>query len=184
MVDPQEPSAADNNNTQQPGAASASASMSANPSNAPGAFLSSVDLDSLTNVQRDIVTSIRLLQEDILGKNLNGADVKRQFADMFSPAILFSPELLEVQAIHTRIRDFLDSNGANLTQRSSRRILMTLAHELYDDAEDRESAIQMAKDIIAQGRRPTQWCTITISGNASKSCRCKLILFRLRTTGK
>lgn len=51
------------------------------------------------------------------------------------------------------LRTFLENRGITLAQHFSRRILQTLAHELYSDAEDRKSAIQTASLMISHGRR-------------------------------
>ena len=61
--------------------------------------------------------------------------------------------------VYSRLRDFLDSRGCNLQQHSSRRIMMTLATNLYDEGEDREAATSIVNDVIALGRRNNRSAT-------------------------
>lgn len=77
----------------------------------------------------------------------------RIFADMFPPADFISKELCEFPAIYTELRNFLDSHGANMQQHSSRRIMITLAHNMYEEQEDQHAAVGIVTDIMAAGRR-------------------------------
>lgn len=95
-------------------------------------------------------------------------------------------------------RDFLDARGAGLVQHSSRRVLMTHAHNLkgcehgsstflhpdpkvlhkvYEEPEDRDAAIEIVTDIIAQGRRNKLVAsrhheTVSLSNLTSSSQEC------------
>lgn len=53
----------------------------------------------------------------------------------------------------TEIRNFLDARGENISQHSSGRVIMTLAHGLYEEAENRVDAAEMAKLVLAKVRR-------------------------------
>lgn len=112
--------------------------------------LSTESLGALTSTQKGFVTTIRMLEGD---ENLTGVQLKRTIADMFPPASLFSKEMCDIPAVHSELRDFLDSRGANLQQHSSHRIIMTLAHSLYEEPEDTQVAIEIAQSIIVAGRR-------------------------------
>ena len=72
---------------------------------------------------------------------------------MFPPASLFRQEICDLPAVHIELRSFLDAKGANLAQHASNRMLMTLAHGLYEETEDTQAAIEMAREIVAAGRR-------------------------------
>lgn len=54
------------------------------------------------------------------------------------------------------LRNFKNARGAQLQLHSSRWILPTLTHGLYDDAEDREAFITIAKQILSSGRQLLQ----------------------------
>ena len=112
--------------------------------------ISDSQLHALTSTQKGFISSIRMLESQ---PNLLGVQLKERVAEMFPPAMLFGKELSDFPACYSSLRDFLDSRGGNLQQHSSRRIMMTLAHNLYEEGEDREAAIEIVTDIIAQGRR-------------------------------
>lgn len=75
-------------------------------------------------------------------------------AELVPPAVLFGPDLQKYRIFYSEMRDFLNRNGCNLTQHPSRKIINTLAHELYEEADERAAAIELAKIIIAQGKNP------------------------------
>lgn len=112
--------------------------------------ISDNELQALTSEQKGFITSIRILQQN---QSLSGAHLKQSVAEMFPPASLFSKELCDLAVLHSSLRDFLDSRGANLQQHSSRRIMMTLATAVYDEPEDQQAAKEIVTDIISQGRR-------------------------------
>ncbi len=56
-----------------------------------------------------------------------------------------------------------------MTPHSSRRILMTLAHSLYEDNEDTVAATEIACTILAQGRQSMRSTTSEASGTAGPS---------------
>ena len=73
---------------------------------------------------------------------------------MLPPTSLFREEICDLPAVFIELRNFLDERGTNLQQHSSHRVVMTLAHGLYEEAEDTQAAIEMAREIVAAGRRP------------------------------
>lgn len=107
-------------------------------------------LTALTCTQKGFITSIRILESN---DSLTGIALKRAVADMVPPASLFSKEICDLSAVHTELRDFLDSRGANLQQHSSHRITMTLAHSLYEEPEDTQAAVETARATVAVGHR-------------------------------
>ena len=122
----------------------------------PPVFMEALDMSSLTEEQSGFITSVRLFETEIRQKSLSGSDVRREFADMFPPASLFSAALLHIPSVHRSVRDFLDANGANMSPHISRRVINTLAVNVYEEAEDRSAAFEMAKDIISRGRKRAQ----------------------------
>lgn len=111
--------------------------------------LTSSELSMMKARKKGFVISIRALDPTITGTSL-----KDTIAEMFPPAHLFSDEIKEIPSVWVELRKHLDTNGTTLPQHSSRRIILTLAHGLYEDAEDREAAIAIANSIVAEGRRP------------------------------
>lgn len=95
--------------------------------------------------------------------DITGVQLKGIIADMFPPDLLFREEICDLPAVHIELRNFLDERGANLRQHSSHRVVMKLAHGLYEEAEDTQAAIEMAREIVAAGLRPRS----TTSGSSS-----------------
>lgn len=67
---------------------------------------------------------------------------------MYPPGVLFSEGIQSLRSIYKSLRDWFNRNGANLTQHSSRRIVMTLASSVYTDDEETSVAIELARTII------------------------------------
>lgn len=127
-------------------------------------FLQSVDMETLTDEQAGFVNSLRLMEDELSQLAFTGAQVKDAIAEMFPPATLFSPALRSMPFVYRDLRNWLDERGANMQQHSSRRIMMTIATQLYTESEDREAAIELVKNIIAAGRRTT-----TTTGSSSST---------------
>ena len=115
-------------------------------------FLASMNLAHLSSFQKGFILSIRSLEEDVISLRMPGNEVKSSVAEMFPPGVLFNDELMNLPLCHLKLRDWLDSNGANMAQHSSRRVLMTLATNLYGEAEDREAAEEIVKELICKMR--------------------------------
>lgn len=133
-----------------PGPSRSEDAHNVNPSPKFMSGITDLELQALTSTQKGFISTIRLLQQQ---EELQGDSLKATVADMFPPASLFSKELCDLSIVHTCLRDFLNARGCNLQQHSSRRILMTLATNVYDEGEDREAALDIVRDIISQGRR-------------------------------
>ena len=71
---------------------------------------------------------------------------------MFPTASLFRREICDLPTVHIELRNFLDERGTNLQQYSSHRAVMTLAHGLYEETEDKQAAVEIAREIVAAGR--------------------------------
>ena len=67
-----------------------------------------------------------------------------------------SPELPHYTTTLLHYSDFLDANSANTTPHSSQRVINTLAVNVYEEAEDRSAAFDMAKEILSRGRKRVQ----------------------------
>ncbi len=100
------------------------------------AFMAHVKLKDLNSALVGLIVSVRDLEARISEIGMTGAQVKVAFTDMFPPAVLFSEELMSMHAMYANICDWLNLKVAALKPHSSRRILMTLAHSLYEDDED------------------------------------------------
>lgn len=109
-----------------------------------------LDVADLSDKQRGFVVSIRHIEAT---NTLHGDALLRSFADMVPPAQLFCKELCKLPVIFTELRNFLDYKGANMRQHSSRRIMMTLANNIYEEQEDRQAAVDIVSEIVAAGRR-------------------------------
>ena len=130
------------------------ASHGATPSDSPQQpevrFMPHVKAADLNDKQKGFVTSVRHLEATNM---VHGDSLLRMFADIFPSADLFSKELCDLPAIYTELCNFLDAHGANMQQHSSRRIMMTLAHNVYEEQEDWQAAIGIVSEIMTAGRR-------------------------------
>lgn len=106
------------------------------------------ELGSLTSAQKGFIVSIRSLDTELAGVQL-----KETVAELFPPVSLFAKEICDLPSVWVELRNFLNARGASLQQHSSRRVIMTLGHGIYDDTDDRDAAVQMAQLIIAQRRK-------------------------------
>lgn len=103
----------------------------------------------LNDTQKGFITSIRLLQTS----EESGDGLSRIVADMLPPSQLFSKELRSLPSVFSELGKFLDTRGAGMDQHSSRRIMMALASNLYEEQEKKQAAIDIVQEIIAAGRR-------------------------------
>lgn len=122
--------------------------------------ISAGDLQALNSAQWGIISSIRHIKLD---EAVSADNVKRLVAEIFPPSVLFSQDIRDLPALYSEIRDFLDSRRANMVQHSSRRVMMTLTTNLYEEPEDTVAATEIVQDIISAGRRRgNQSATTTI----------------------
>lgn len=85
---------------------------------------------------------------------MEGEPLMETIEEMFPTCNRFSDESKELTGVWIELRNFMDWNGVSMTQNSSRRVILQLEHFLYDDAEDRWAAVEIANEIVAEGRRP------------------------------
>lgn len=124
-----------------------------NPNSAPTFMRHITDgaLAALSPTQTGFIISMRTIDPSLSGENL-----RNHVAEMFPPAHLFCKEIADMASVWMELRAFLDARGAPLQQHSSRRVILTLAHGLYQESEDRNAAIDIANDIVSAGRRRRQ----------------------------
>lgn len=95
----------------------------------------------METVQKGFVTPIRILESE---DSMTGTKIVQNIAKKFQRAVLFEMSLRAVPALHTELINFLGSR---------RRILITLATDVYQDEEDSNAAVEIVKGIISAGRR-------------------------------
>lgn len=120
-------------------------------SSGPPPFLANLkqeDLSVLNARLKGLVLSLRSLDPGVSGSTL-----KKLVAEMFPPGVLFDEDIREFPNIYLELRNFLEQRAVILPQHSSRRTMMTLSHNLYEEAEDRAAAIEITNLIIAHSRR-------------------------------
>lgn len=108
-------------------------------------------LGGLTSKQKGFVMSIRSIRLEVTGEALREGSAER-----FPPAHFFSQEICDMPSVWMELRNFLDARGARLMQHSSRRVLLTLTHRLYTEAEDRTVSIKNSNLIVTAGSRVRQ----------------------------
>lgn len=114
-------------------------------------FLPSVTLDLLSNMtmkQKSFIIGLRTIDPEIQGQAL-----REIIADEFLPGILFDPEIGRLGGVWHGLRTWLASRGVILPQHSSRRIILTLASGIYEDAEDRTIAMELAQRYVTNQKR-------------------------------
>ena len=74
-------------------------------------------------------------------------------ADIFVLRELFCQEQRSLPSLYRELRYFLDSRGVSTTQNSSHRIMMKLAHNLYEEQENKQAAVDIVQQIILSGPR-------------------------------
>lgn len=109
--------------------------------------ISDGELSSLTSKQTGFIVSLRSIGNDIKGDAL-----RELVAEMFPPAYLFHPEICDLPSAWIDLRTFLQRRGVTLQQHSSRRVLLTLAHGLYNYQEDTAAAVESANLIVRSSR--------------------------------
>eukprot|EP00171_Calliarthron_tuberculosum_P018940 IDg18940t1 len=132
-------------------------------------FMHRIKLETVSEEIGGLIYSVRDLESRVQESAMTGAQVREVFAEMYPPAFLFSPKIMAMPSLYASLRDWLNSKGANLTQHSTRRVIMTLAGSLYDESEDREAALEIAGQLVAQGRRSTRTGTSTTAGGGGDS---------------
>lgn len=110
--------------------------------------VSDAALSGLSPLQAGLIVSTRSIDGN-LTENLLGERV----AELFSPTYLRRPELCDLFYNSTEPRNFFHAREAFLRQRSSQRIILSLAHGVYAYVENRVVAIEMANQINTAGRR-------------------------------
>lgn len=71
---------------------------------------------------------------------------------MFPPVSMFAKEIFYHITVRIELSNLPDTRGASLSRKSSHRVIVTLAHFLYDDPKDREASIETERLIVATGR--------------------------------
>ena len=118
-------------------------------------FMHNHDLSNLNEELVGFISSIRELEEYIASEELTGDQVKSEVAEMFPPAVLFSPKIQSLPVVYRSLRDWLNAKGAALTPHSSHCIIMTLATTIYTDSEDTNVATEIFRGIMARCRTRT-----------------------------
>lgn len=67
---------------------------------------------------------------------------KIQFRKFFRPNF-FWDDIKETSEVWVELKKYPDNNGANITQKSSQRVIFTLEHSLYEDDKYRKVFIDM-----------------------------------------
>lgn len=119
-------------------------------------FMARVKLDEVSNEIRGLIYSIRDLDSRISTSAMTGSQGKDALAELFPSASLFSENICTMPLIYANVRDWLNGEGANLMQHSSRRVLITLATNIYNESEENQAAEDIVRDVISSGRRSSR----------------------------
>lgn len=77
---------------------------------------------SLNNIQRGFIFSVRSIQY----LHRSREELRQTTHNIFSPAAVFSDDLMTLPAAHEQLRNFLESRSVTLRQHRSRQIVFTL----------------------------------------------------------
>ncbi len=93
-----------------------------------------------------MVYSVIEIEARICDKQLAGRQMKAAVAEILPSATLFHP------AIYPTLRNWLIQNNTALTLLSSHRIVVALASTVYSDSKDTNTAMEIAREMIARRR--------------------------------
>ena len=115
-------------------------------------FMRRIKVNEVSESVAGLIVTVREIDARAQESAMSGTQIKDEFAELLPPAQMFGDPIRVMPTIYSGLRDWLNAKGANLTQHSSRRVIMTLASSLYRESENREAAMDIARGIIAAGR--------------------------------
>lgn len=115
-------------------------------------FLYGIDLAEVDAVQRGFINSVRLAEREWTATT-TPTEIQEAMAEMFSPDELFNSAVAIMPGMYRELRKHLDKHGAALGVHPSHRVPPLLADRLFVKPEDRERPAELARSLVAQGRR-------------------------------
>lgn len=115
--------------------------------------LSAAEYKCTNEAQRVPVATVRLLDPTLERNRL-----KERVAELIPHSDLFDPEIKSLPFVYRDLRDLLQQHGFSFPQHSSRYVVSTLTSKLYEEATEREIAMEYARSIITNRKKgpPTQ----------------------------
>jgi len=109
-------------------------------------FLDAMDQDQLTDLQSDLTLRIRAVERDEGGDFRTGGEQRNETVDLYTPSMLFFPELFWHPALHQSLLKLLLRLEVSMQIDSSQRSVINLVQGLYVDAGATSGAVRFVPD--------------------------------------
>jgi len=111
-------------------------------------FLDAMDQDHLTDLQSDLILRIRAVERDKCGDFRTGGELRNKTVDLYTPSMLFCPELFWHPALHQTLLKLLLRLEVSMQIDSSQRSVINLVEGLYVDAGATSDAVRFVPDYL------------------------------------
>jgi len=109
-------------------------------------FLHAIDQDHLTDLQSDFILRIRAVERDDGGEQRKGEELRNKIVDMYTPSMLFFPELLRHPALHQSLLTLLLKRKVSMPIDATQRSVINLAQGLFVDSGATSVAVRFVHD--------------------------------------
>eukprot|EP00170_Pyropia_yezoensis_P002019 contig_8609_g2023 len=104
-------------------------------------------MEHLSDMQQGLVMAIRSLMADAAEDQVSGELLRAQFADMYPPIVLLSPDMMTQPLIHQTLLAWLRTHDVHLGGTEDMRSVKRLAATLYPAGGDKLAAQQILTNI-------------------------------------
>jgi len=134
-------------------------------------FLHAMDQDHLTDLQSEFILSTRSVKRNDGGELRKGEELRDKIVDMYTPSMLFCPELLRHPALHQSSLTLLLKRVVSMPIDATQRSVINLSQGLHVDSGATSIAVRFAQDYersfaLSHGDMPVP--TSTGSGGRSR----------------
>lgn len=106
-----------------------------------------VVMEHLSDMQQGLVMAIRSLMADAAEDQVSGELLRAQFADMYPPIVLLSPDMMTQPLIHQTLLAWLRTHDVHLGGTEDMRSVKRLAATLYPAGGDKRAAQRILNNI-------------------------------------
>eukprot|EP00171_Calliarthron_tuberculosum_P001988 IDg1988t1 len=115
-----------------------------------------IPITDMSDIVVGFVYSIQDIEQRMTTSAMSGEQVRKEIANFYPPASLFSTEIKASPIVYTHPREFINAHNSHLTSYLCWRIVMTLTLKFYEDSEDTAVLEEIAKAIVIEGRSATR----------------------------
>eukprot|EP00168_Porphyra_purpurea_P007959 TRINITY_DN19_c0_g1_i2.p1 TRINITY_DN19_c0_g1~~TRINITY_DN19_c0_g1_i2.p1 ORF type:complete len:255 (+),score=46.42 TRINITY_DN19_c0_g1_i2:677-1441(+) len=109
-------------------------------------FFHAMDQDHVTDLQSDFILSIRAVERDDGGKLRKGEELRNKIVDLYTPSMLFCPEVLRHPALHQSLLTLLLKRDVSMPIDATKRSVINLVQGLYVDSGATSVAVRFVHD--------------------------------------